>query len=200
MAYTPGMIAFPDAHFSEETFESLSLTGEEIADRAFEDCVFRGCRFVECRFTRCRFVDCVFDGCLLSAVRFVECPFLETIFHDGKAIGLDWTRGGKSLRGLRFERCDVSHSLFRSATLPGLLLRDCTAVNADFTGADCAKADFRGTDLSQAVFAQTNLAGADFRGAYGYRIDFRSNTLKKAKFSFPEAGSLLQALDIVLEG
>jgi hypothetical protein len=42
--------------------------------------------------------------------------------------------------------------------------------------------------------------GADFREAFNYDIDFKFNKLAKAKFSIPEALSLLNSLDIILEG
>ena len=51
----------------------------------------------------------------------------------------------------------------------------------------------------KSVFYRTNLTEANFRHAYNYAIDFRSNMLKKTKFSLPEATSLLGGLDIILE-
>jgi len=42
------------------------------------------------------------------------------------------------------------------------------------------------------------LTEADFTGAKNYAIAASSNTLKKTKFSLPEAMGLLYSLDIVL--
>lgn len=62
--------------------------------------------------------------------------------------------------------------------------------------------------LKHAVFAQCDLAGAqfgsaalgfaDFTTARNYFVDARSNTLRKTRFSLPEAASLLGNFDIVL--
>ena len=43
------------------------------------------------------------------------------------------------------------------------------------------------------------IVDANFVRAFHYAIDFRNNFLKKTKFSLPEAVSLLQSLDIILE-
>jgi hypothetical protein len=48
-------------------------------------------------------------------------------------------------------------------------------------------------------FLHTNLSGANFVGAKGYAIDLTANKAKKAKFSYPEAMSLLSALDVIVE-
>jgi len=68
----------------------------------------------------------------------------------------------------------------------------------DFREADLAKTNFDGTDLSESLFLNTNLSKADFSGAKNYAISPEKNTLKGAKFSLPEAMSLLFNLDLVL--
>jgi len=184
--------------YSGEQFLSLNLTGEEINDKEFENCTFQKCRFVQCTFHACRFIDCSFDQSLLSAIKFQGCSFLETVFRDCKTIGVDWTRA-KITRGLQFLQCELSQSLFGYAKLPQLAMKQCVAKEVDFVGSDCAKADFEGTDFEKSIFHKTNLTEANFRGAFHYAIDSRSNTLKKTKFSLPEAVSLLRGLDIVLD-
>ncbi len=77
-------------------------------------------------------------------------------------------------------------------------IRDCVAVNVDFRETDLSQADFAGTDLSDSLFLTTDLTEADLSSAYNYQIDARQNTIKKAKFSLPEAMSLLYNLDIEL--
>jgi fluoroquinolone resistance protein len=54
------------------------------------------------------------------------------------------------------------------------------------------------TDFSNSRFQHTNLTEADFTGATNYAIAASLNTLKKTKFSLPEAMSLLYSLDIIL--
>jgi fluoroquinolone resistance protein len=77
-------------------------------------------------------------------------------------------------------------------------LRKCIAREVSFEEADLTKADCRGTDFSGSRFNHTNLTEADFTGALNYAISPSDNTLKKTRFSLPEAMSLLHALDIVL--
>ena len=47
-------------------------------------------------------------------------------------------------------------------------------------------------------FRQCNLTRANFEEATGYAIDVKLNEVSKARFSLPEAVSLLRSLDIVL--
>ena len=68
----------------------------------------------------------------------------------------------------------------------------------DFREADLSETDFDGTDLSESLFLNTNLTEADFVGAMNYDISPEKNKLKGAKFSLPEAMSLLFNLDIIL--
>ena len=75
---------------------------------------------------------------------------------------------------------------------------DCSAVEVDFREADLSRADFSGTDLSNSLFSKTDLSGADFSQARNYHLDPGQNKLKGAKFSLPEAMSLLYAMEIDL--
>ena len=69
----------------------------------------------------------------------------------------------------------------------------------DFYEANLSKADLSESLLTHATFNKTNLSGADLRGAKEYFIDPRLCNVKKAKFSMPEALTLLNSLEIVLE-
>ncbi len=75
----------------------------------------------------------------------------------------------------------------------------CEAKEVDFTETDLSHSDLKGTDFEKSRFFKTNLAYADFKGARNYYIDARVNTLKQTKFSLPEALSLLNGLDIILD-
>jgi hypothetical protein len=52
---------------------------------------------------------------------------------------------------------------------------------------------------SQDEYENQSLAGANFKDAAGYTIDVTMNNVSKARFSLPEAMSLLRSLDIKLE-
>ena len=127
---------------------------------------------------------------------------METAFKRSKVIGVNWMEAAWDtagfLRALSFEDCTINFSIFFGLALKEIIIKDCTALEADFTEADLTKADCRGTDFAKCRFMQTNLTEADFVGAKNYAIDARINTLKKTRFSLPEAENLLHSLDIVL--
>ncbi len=186
----------PD-HYQKEVFSKLQLTGARITNKEFDTCTFRSNRLISCTFTDCTFSDCTFTASLLSAVQFVNCSFMETKFTAVKTLGIDWSKTA-SMRHMIFEKCELQQSNFSFAKVPHLTLTHCTARECYFTQANCTDADFTGTDFSGSIFNGTNLTKANFSGATNYAIDIRANTVKQAKFSLPEAVSLLRSLEITL--
>jgi uncharacterized protein YjbI with pentapeptide repeats len=79
----------------------------------------------------------------------------------------------------------------RQAAFPGCKLKECY-----FNDTCLIEADFRETDLLGTLFHNSDLSKADFSGSKNYQIDVRTNKVKKAKFSFPEAIGLLQGFEI----
>jgi uncharacterized protein YjbI with pentapeptide repeats len=147
-------------------------------------------------------VNCTFRECDLSLVEVPGSQFATVRLEGSKAIGVDWTRAdwttGKLAHPLAFARCALNHSTFIGLDLPSLELIDCVAVDVDFREAVLTGANLAGTDLTDSLFVHTNLSGADLSRARNYRIDPGQNTVQGAKFSLPEAISLLYALDIIL--
>jgi uncharacterized protein YjbI with pentapeptide repeats len=140
----------------------------------------------------------------LSLVQVPESTFSATRFENSKVIGVNWTQANWPTTGLGnplgFFKSAISHSTFIGLSLRGIQIRDCVAVDVDFRETDLSQADFAGTDLSQSMFGHTNLTGADLSRARNYHIDPGQNVLRQARFSLPEAMSLLYSLDIVLVG
>ena len=184
--------------FYKETFSGLTLTSSKIQSKEFEDCTFEKCIFIECVFDACHFIDCSFVGCSISANKPYNSQFTNIVFKDSKIMGFDWTKA-RNVRLLSFERCDISYSNFSYLKLPELKLLECTAHEVNFNETDLTSGIFIKTDFLNSVFSSTNLTKADFRKAFNYGIDFNFNILKKARFSLPEAMSLLTSLDIILE-
>jgi uncharacterized protein YjbI with pentapeptide repeats len=122
--------------------------------------------------------------------------------EESKIIGVDWTHADWSSTKLGdpigFYKCDLSHSTFIGLSLKNIQINDCVAKNVDFREADLSEANFSDTDLSESLFNGTNLTEADLSQARNYDIDPGQNVLKRAKFSLPEAMSLLYSLDIIL--
>jgi uncharacterized protein YjbI with pentapeptide repeats len=191
-----------ETRHTEKVFREEDLEQVQVASSEFHECTFVRCSFVEAVLRTCRFIDCTFQQCDLSLVRVPGSTFSLTRFEESKMIGIDWTRGDWAATGLgepiRFSKCAISHSTFIGLSLRGIKIRDCLALDVDFRDADLSQADFTGTDLSGSLFANTNLAEADLSAARNYHIAPEQNVLTKAKFSLPEAMSLLYNLDIDL--
>jgi len=59
-------------------------------------------------------------------------------------------------------------------------------------------ANFDEVDLTGTIFHNSDLSKADFSNASNYDIDPKTNKIKKAKFSLPEALQLLRGFDITI--
>ena len=188
---------------SEQVFEGLSLEGGEVASAEFRECEFAHGAFQEATLRACTFVECVFRECDLSLARLPHCHFTAVRFEKCKAIGVNWAESRwpekRIWTPLEFRACVLDHSTFLGLDLKGVRFEECSAKDVDFREADLSESTFRGTDLEGSLFAETNLSGADLRGAVNYLIASGSNKLKGARFSLPEAMSLLAAMDIKID-
>jgi fluoroquinolone resistance protein len=185
-----------------EEFKGLSLRGGKLAGREFVSCSFVKCSFREAAFEECTFRDCTFRGCDLSLARFKNCAFVCTRFEDSQLVGINWTEAGWAKKMLRepvhFVNCALNHSVFAGLNLRSVSITRCVARDVDFSDSDLTRADCTLTDFFESRFQHTNLTEADFSGATNYMIGAHLNTLRKTKFSLPEAMSLLYGLDIIL--
>ena len=180
----------------------MDLHKAQILSSEFYDCVFRECNFVESILNKCRFVNSSFKSCDLSLIQVLESSFSVTRFEDSKVMGVNWAQADWPTSGLgkplEFLRSVISHSTFIGLSLKDLKIKDCVAIDVDFREADLSQADFAGTDLSKSLFKDTNLTEADLSQARNYDIDPGQNILQGAKFSLPEAMSLLYSMEIIL--
>ena len=189
--------------YSEQKFNGLDLSRQEIRDAEFYACKFQSCTMQEVALLNCRFDDCVFKDCDLSLIKITKSRFQDCEFKDCRLVGVNWTEAELSKSRLKspfsFEGCALNHSTFINMRLNGLVMKDCTVRNVDFSEVSLQKAVFRSSDLEESRFAHTDLSEADLRGAKNYNIDPNLNTLKATRFSLPEALSLLYNLDIILD-
>ena len=191
-----------ETEYSKETFKDLTAPNDAIAGKFFDQCVFINCSLREMVFDQCEFHDCQFQGCDLSLIKTPACVFVNTVFQECQLSGVNWTEahwGKRFLKPLDFFNCVISYSTFFGVNLKEVNLTGCVAKDVDFSEADLTQANCRNTDFSDSRFAATNLTEADFTGATNYIIVANQNTLKRTKFSLPEAMSLLYSLDIILE-
>lgn len=188
--------------YTEQLFKSVDLRQKGLNSKKFYDCTFIKCDFSETVFKECSFYDCVFEGCNLSLMSIRGCSYSNVVFKDSKVIGVNWTEAVwpkiKIDSPLQFLKCAISHSTFLGLSLREIRIRECNAENVDFRDADLTRADFACTDLTGSLFMKTILNEADFASAKNYTIDVALNSVKKAKFSLPQAMSLLYSLDIDL--
>jgi fluoroquinolone resistance protein len=189
---------FEKDSYSQETFSKLVLTEETFESKVFDECEFTDCLFIGCRFEKCRLLNCRFEKCDLSNIVPMNSEFREVKFTNCKAIGIDWTRASK-IKELHFTECLVNYSNFRLLKLPKTIMKKCEVKEADFIETDLKDSNFTGNDFENSIFFKTDLSGVDFTHAKNYTIDVNNNTLKKTRFSLPEALSLLSNLDIIVE-
>ena len=190
--------AFDQTDYNDETFTGLELRDERVKGVEFQGCTFVGVHAAGVAFDRCRFVECTFRGSDLSNAQVRGSVFRDVTFEETKLLGVDWTQAGGLVHPV-WRRSVVSLGNFSGLDLRRAVLAECVAREVELGHANLAEADCRGTDFAGARFLHTNLAGADLRGAVSYAIRPLDNTLKKAKFSLPEAQTLLYGLDIVLD-
>jgi len=190
------------SHYFDQVYKGKQLDHTELVSSEFHNCAFLRSSFMGSAFRASRFDNCVFRGCDLSLVQVPDSRFSSSRFEDCRVIGVNWTEAHWPKAGLAnpvsFSNCAISHSTFIGLSLRSIGIRECVATDVDFREADLSQADFGGTDLSESIFGKTNLSQADLSHARNYRIDPGQNMLKQARFSLPEAMSLLHSMDIVL--
>ena len=184
--------------YIEQRFTGLEFMQQMVTAVTFDECIFQGCNFAETYFNRCAFRDCQFQDCDLSLINIENSSFQRSRFKDSKLIGINWAKIGR-LQWIEFHACNLSYATFMELDLQKTVMTNCVAKEVTFAETNLTDANCSHTDFSNSRFVQTNLTRADFRGARNYFIPADQNTLKKTKFSLPEALALLDGLDIILE-
>lgn len=192
-----------DAEYIEQTFRQISLEREMVQFTDFEDCVFDSCSFMETCFRKCRFLNCTFSACNLNLIQVDDSTFSRVNFENSKLVGINWTVAKWPQKGM-LNSIEFADSVLNHATFIGLGLQKtriirCQARDVDFSDANMMLADLSDSDFEKSRFINTNLTQADLRGAKNYQISPQLNRLKQARFSLPEAMSLLYSLDILLD-
>ncbi|WII72145.1 pentapeptide repeat-containing protein [Bdellovibrio sp. 22V] len=159
---------------------------------------FQEINLTEANLKSAVFVDCKFTKCNLANVSLLNVVLRGVLFENSNLMGVNWADVRKN-GDYHFSGCKLDYGCFQSMDLRGMKFENCSVREADFSGANLSKANFGGSLLSGTSFANANLEKADFRGAKSYFIDPKFVKLKEAKFSFPEALVLIQALGVEVE-
>lgn len=199
-------------HLSEELseqliFKDLCLDSEMRPMRQFVECTFDSCQLSENTSVGCFFSDCTFVNCNFSLIRISNSRFFNCRFRDCKLMGIDWTaaKWEKSVSHkkkpfpIAFERCILNFSVFMELNMIEAQFLGCTLSEVSFLGTNLEKANFAQSDLSKAEFNDANLFKADFSTARNYTINACRTNIAKARFSMPEALSLLYTLDVIID-
>lgn len=184
----------------EETFRGLDLSGQVVVGHQYEQCIFTECNFTETQLKACNFYDCEFKSCDLSLVKVGDCEFSNNLIEDSKAMGINWTEMRlptvRVYCPVEFIRCNINYSNFMALDLREIQIVECQARDVNFSEANLSKSNLTDSDFANSIFNRTNLCKADLTHAINYYIDVYINPIKGAKFSIPEAISLLGSLEI----
>ena len=134
----------------------------------------------------------------MSLIKLNGNKLQEIIFKECKFVGTEFYRCEK-LNHVKFLKCILQTCNFTDLKLKGFSFKASKLKEVHFSNTDLSEADFSDTDLLGTIFHQCNLTKANFRDAKNYQIDFATNNLKKAKFTFPDVINLLKSLDIEWE-
>lgn len=189
--------SLPPLESENQIFKSLDFSQMLLDEHSFTDCTFEQCNFTESSWKNGKFCSCVFKDCNISLVKVDGCRFQDVTFQECKIIGIEFFKCDTSflfsvtLAKSFLKYCNFSNLKMRKTSFAGSQLHHCTFITTNLT-----EANFSGTDLQETTFHNCDLSKVNFCEALNYIIDPRFNTIKKAKFSFPECIGLLKPLDI----
>jgi len=119
-------------------------------------------------------------------------------FNNSKAVGVNFS-SCNGLSSLIFKACLLDYSIFQGVEIPSLKMENSSLKDTDLSESKLVNACFSGCNLQNAIFNSSDLSKADFRNAKNYYLDPQYTKIRNAKFSMPEAMSLLSALEIIVE-
>ncbi len=185
---------FEDEEISLSDFDGIS----ECVGAEFISCIFEGLNLTDFNFKNTKFIECRFIKCNLSNIQIDGATFRDLSVTNSKLVGINFSNCN-SLFQISFEECLLDYSLFQQVESSGASFEKCSLKDVVLSESDFSNSNFSGCNLRGANFNNSNLSGADFRGATEYDIDPLFSKVKKAKFSLPEALTLLSALEITVE-
>lgn len=184
------------SEYDQVVWDHFDFTSQDLAQAQFSGCQFVGCDFSGVRLSSTRFEDCRFVDCNLSNTVVDHTRFDEVTLEGCKLVGLNFGASDPLTFGLMVERCLLKYVNFSQMRWRKAVVRDCDALDSDFRGAKLSGADFSRTRFRSCRFSAADLSGADFSFAEGYDLDLRTENLKKAIFTLPEAMNLLAPFDL----
>lgn len=184
--------------YEHEVFENTNLSDSRVIGRTFYKCRFENCTFSEADFSTTVFESCTFINSSLILLNFTETRLHHVSFQGCKLMGINFTLCDTFVIDFSFKGCRIEGCNFSELKVPKTVLTESLLIETDFVNADFSGADFTLSDFRECLFNNTNLTSSTFVNARGYKINPLNNSVKKAKFSLPEAAVLLEALEVVI--
>lgn len=183
--------------------EGQIIKSEDFLKKSLEGCVFTSCSFNSCNFSEsilrnAKFCGCTFVNCNFSLSKLEGCRFQDVHFIECKIVGLEFFKCEKTFFSVSFKKCLLHYCNFSDLNMKNTSFKESNLKESHFTNTSLSGADFTDVDLSGTIFHNCDLSKADFSSAMRYDIDPRTNKIKKAKFSLPEAIGLLRGFEITL--
>jgi fluoroquinolone resistance protein len=186
-----------NSEYADREFDRIDLKQSLISHTEFQSCNFNRCDLSQSVISECRFDDCTFQSCDFSLIKLNGSYFRNSIFIGSKLVGIDWTELSKTF-STDFKDCVMNFSNFSMMNLKKTKIVNCIAHEVSFADSNMTECDCKMTDFAGSIFSKTNLTRADFSNARNYAIDVRNNDVTKAKFSLPEALTLLETLGVII--
>lgn len=181
-----------------QAVKSKSFSKSNMNNHSYVDCTFENCDFTESAWQNAKFCTCTFVNCNISLVKLDGCRLQDVRFVSCKIVGAEFFKSDKTFFSPHFKNCLLQYCNFSDLNLKNCTFNGSKITEGYFTNAILVGAKFSEVDLSGTTFHNCDLTQADFSTAKLYDIDPRTNIIKKAKFSFPEAIGLLRAFDITI--
>ena len=176
-------------------YKSLPENPQEME---FIDCTFIGVNFSDQSVKNSKFIDCKFNSCNCSGLNVLNTTFRDSQYENSKLMGINWSLAN-TISNLMILNSQLDFSVFQNLDLSQSVFENSSVREVDFSDSKLVKAKFVECNLAGSIFNGCDLSGADLSSALDYTIDPNFTKLKKAKFSMPEAMSLLRSLDIIIE-
>ena len=186
--------------YEYEELGNFEIESEKIENIKFIDCNFENCSISESLIHNCLFKDCKFTNCNIAGNKFELTVFKDCEFEKCNLIGINWkditVERGYSNPFSKLKECYLKYSSFIKMDIKKFDFGGNIIHDSMFDESCLKECKFKGCDLTQTRFNICDIRNADFREAKGYLVDITNCKIKGAKFSFPEAMSLLDSLDI----
>ncbi len=192
------MAELPKTLSEDKVFKSEDFSRKSFAGEHYTHCTFHSCNFSEALLRNAQFCTCRFEECNFSLAKFEGSRLQEVQFNHCKVVGAEFFKCAKTFFSASFKKSILLYCNFSDLNLKGTTFSASKLKECYFTNTCLCEASFADVDLSGSTFHNADLSKADFSSAFNYDIDPRTNKIKKAKFSLPEAIGLLRGFEITL--